>query len=204
MTDEQTPPDEFDKTEKMASQLLDQLERLKEEVEKHKNAASSFEEVSSGIGNAADHLAAIAKQTGAVIEGLKSIGEPQIMESVKQLDRAAEETRVAFSEIPSLMARLNKVEQAVEESRVHLLDIPRLMARLTKMEQTAEETQKSLHDVPKLMTRLQKMEQAAEETQKKVAHLVTTEQLEAILTKTVSRPLNDLSAHVKNKKGFFL
>lgn len=81
------PISSFLEAEAKAQELVDELVRLKESVQSYRNAGQALNEVAAAIGDLAERLQGLVEGNGNVLEALRSIGTPELLQRQEDVAR---------------------------------------------------------------------------------------------------------------------
>lgn len=81
------PISSFLEAEAKARELVDELARLKESVQSYRNAGQALNEVAAAIGELAGRLQGLVEGNGNVLEALRSIGTPELLQRQEEVAR---------------------------------------------------------------------------------------------------------------------
>jgi DNA repair ATPase RecN len=139
--------EEFLKAEEEAHRLVDELTKLKAETESYATARGALSEAMKKVSDSAGKLSELAKRLGDVVETMRSIGTPELLQAqeiltgqVKVLGEDVNRTQQSVSttlagavnEVRSLREKMESSETArLSETRTFQSDVA---ARLTSVQ----------------------------------------------------------------------
>lgn len=117
--------DGFLRAEEIANELLDNVQRLKNEIEGYATARSHFGEVHQQLVGLSRSLIAISEQSAGIVQGLAEIGTPAILSSIKEAEetvrRSHDAAQRTFEEQNSEMKRY--IEEMASRMAVEVANV---------------------------------------------------------------------------------
>ena len=88
----------FLELENRASQLLDELERLRDETKHYGQASDSLDSAQAGLTALTSSVLSVTEQLQSLVTGLRNVGMPQLLERMNAIEGQLAEVRAMFDE----------------------------------------------------------------------------------------------------------
>ena len=106
--------------EDQANKLIQELSRLKSEVESYREASRGLRDTSDGLSRLTDALTTITEGIGKVVETTKNLGTPQIINRQDLLDASLKEAEERLNQKINILVTSENLGSRVEEIRTEL------------------------------------------------------------------------------------
>jgi uncharacterized coiled-coil DUF342 family protein len=133
------PLDPFLKAEEEANFLVEQLKRLKEEVESYRTAREALSKAAEAVSKVSTRCASIAERLGGLAEALRSIGTAELLQGLQEI---AEEVRMLRQDLDS--TRQSTIE-------LHKGSFERLQKLISERSGWASDAAKNITELRKTM-----------------------------------------------------